>query len=81
MTPLTRKMGEVVSGARYHPGLPVPEAGGGHGLEPLADGVGIIVDGPEDTEDTKGVKDMEDVEREGHGGQGGRGGHGGQEEK
>ena len=62
MTPLTRKMGEEVSGARHHPGLPVPEAGGGYGLEPLAEGVGIIVDGPEDTEDTEGVGDVEDVE-------------------
>ena len=26
----------------YHPSLPVPEAGGGYGLEPVAEGVGIV---------------------------------------
>ena len=34
----------------HHPGLPVPEDGGGHGLEPVAEGVRVIVDGPEDTD-------------------------------
>ena len=42
----------------------------------MAEGVGVIVDGPEDTEDTEGVEDVEDME---HGGHGGHGGCGGQE--
>ena len=50
----------------HYPGLSMLEAGGGHGLEPVAEGVGVIVDGPEDMEDTEGVENVEDVERGGH---------------
>ena len=40
---------ELVGGLvepNHHPGLSVPEAEGGHPLEPVAEGIGVVVDGP-----------------------------------